>query len=412
MPPLAGTIIVENRPVDSLIPDPENPRRHSAEHINAVDRSISTFGWTVPILSDTHIRAGHARRLAARQIYGRGERIRLPNDEELPAGTVPVIDCTGWSEAQIRAYVIADNQLTIAGEWDEDRLKAQIAALIDSDIDMSALGFEEAEIERMMRQARGNSDPNEVPAALANPVSRLGDLWMLGRHRVLCGDSTDPAAVAAFLEGMKTGALTCTDPPYGIGYEYHEHEDEAGEANALLVEKAFALAPKGKVWTPGLMNLARDLMRFGAAKMAIWHKGFAAAGSGLGGASTIEPVLILEPPRRKLANDYLHFGTDREELNGRMLRDYHPCPKPVALYEHLIQAFCPPRGEVYEPFAGSGTTLIAAESAGRPCRAIEIDPAYVDVVIMRWQGFTGGLAKLGQLTFEEVAFERGVSLGQ
>lgn len=178
MASLAGTILVENRPADSLKPDPENPRRHSPEQINQIDRAICEFGWTVPILADEVIRAGHGRQLAALQIYGRGETIRLPNDEELPAGCVPVIDCTGWSEAQKRAYVIADNQLTIAGEWDEAKLRAQVEGLIAMDFDMEAVGLGDEEIARMRAAA------NEEPGS-GRKLGSLSDEFLIPPFSVL-----------------------------------------------------------------------------------------------------------------------------------------------------------------------------------------------------------------------------------
>lgn len=171
----------------------------------------------------------------------------------------------------------------------------------------------------------------------------------------------------------------------------------------------FALAPPAKVWSPGGNNLARDIVRFGKAKVLYWHKRFAAAGNGLGGASTVEPVLVVGPPKhRALANDYLDFKTDRVEVAGKSLRELHPCPKPAALYAHLAEAFCAKGGAIYEPFSGSGTTLIAAEMTGRRCFAIELSPAYVDVAVLRWEAFTDRTATLeatGQ-TFREVADER------
>ena len=137
------------------------------------------------------------------------------------------------------------------------------------------------------------------------------------------------------------------------------------------------------------MNAARDISRFGKARQLCWHKGFAAAGNGLGGASTWEPVFVIDPPKKGLPNDYLDFKTERVELEGKSLKEHHPCPKPVALFVHLIESLTKRSNAIYEPFSGSGTTLIAGETVGRPVMAMEIDPAYVDVAVIRWQNFTG-----------------------
>ena len=175
-----------------------------------------------------------------------------------------------------------------------------------------------------------------------------------------------------------------------------------------MTDAVFRLAPKAKVWTPGLMNLARDISRFGAAKTLCWHKGFAQAGNGLGGASTWEPVLVISAAHRALANDYLDFKTDRVTVDGRPLRDYHPCPKPVALFAHLAEAFCAAGGLIYEPFCGSGTTVLAAQMTGRRCAAMEISPGYIDVAVARWERQTGLKATLAETgeTFEAVKARR------
>jgi hypothetical protein len=199
----------------------------------------------------------------------------------------------------------------------------------------------------------------------------------------VCGDCTDKAVVERVMGGERADTLV-SDPPYGIGYEYDVHSDASNEQNKHLVMSSWKLAPDAKVWTPGLMNLERDLIWNPGAKVLCWHKGFAQAGSGLGGASTWEPVLVVNVKGGTLPDDYLHFGTDR--VNG--LRELHSCPKPIALFEHLIEHLA---GElIYEPFSGSGTTIIACERLGRKCRAVEISPAYCAVAIQRWVDVTGG----------------------
>ena len=386
---------VPTRKVAELVPYARNSRTHSEVQVAQIAASIRKFGFTNPVLIDGEggIIAGHGRVLAA---------------QSLGLEAVPVLVLDHLTDAQRRAYVIADNKLALNAGWDEDALRAEVAALGEMDFDLDLIGFGADELAEIMNPpTRSEADPDETPEPPAAPATQLGDVWILGGHRIICGDSTDAETITRLLAGKKAD-LCLTDPPYGIGFGYGKHDDSDNDANAQLVAKVFALAPPGKVWTPGGMNLGRDINRFGKARVLIWHKGFAAAGNGLGGASTIEPVLVIEPPRRKLPNDYLDFKTDREQLGGKSLVEYHPCPKPVALFTHLAEAFCPEKGSIYEPFSGSGTTLIASEMTGRTCFACELDPAYVDVAVRRWQDFTGETATLqatGQ-TFAEVEAER------
>jgi len=382
--------------VEALIPYARNSRTHSEAQVAQIAASIREFGFTNPVLIDGEggIIAGHGRVLAAKA---------------LGLASVPVLVLDHLTAAQRRAYVIADNKLALNAGWDDDILRAEIEALGAEDIDLDLLGFDDDELDALLNPpSTSTADPDDVPDAPEAPVSALGDVWLLGSHRIMCGDSTDAETVKALMNG-KSAELCLTDPPYGIGYGYNEHDDSDNDANADLVAKVFALAPPAKVWSPGGNNLARDIVRFGKAKVLYWHKRFAAAGNGLGGASTVEPVLVVGPPKhRALANDYLDFKTDRVEVAGKSLRELHPCPKPAALYAHLAEAFCAKGGAIYEPFSGSGTTLIAAEMTGRRCFAIELSPAYVDVAVLRWEAFTDRTATLeatGQ-TFQEVQDER------
>jgi DNA modification methylase len=212
----------------------------------------------------------------------------------------------------------------------------------------------------------------------------------------MCGDSTSIDAIDKLMDGNKAN-MVFTDPPYGIGYEYDEHQDNDNEANAQLVWDVFALHDCGKVWTPGLMNLARDIDRFGKTKVAVWHKKFAMAGNGIGGASTWEPILILNPSEKSLNNDVIVLKTDKEFVGGQNLRELHSCPKPVGLYEELISSLSKPKDIIFEPFCGSGTTLIASEKTGRKCYGMEMSPKYCDVIVKRWEEFTGKKAVLSEL---------------
>lgn len=374
----------------------KNPRHHPDEQLRTLRRLMDTFGNYAPILlrdDEQTIGAGHGRQLAA---------LLAP-----ALAKVPTITLRGLSDDQWRALVIADNKIGEASSWDDGLLKGGLAYLRDVGFDLSLTAFTALDLDNLFAKPRRRGDPDEAPPPPAVPVSVAGDVWQLGSHRVICGDSTS-REVLAKLFGDQKPEVCLTDPPYGIGFGYDGYDDSSNAANARLVQAVFDLAPKAKVWTPGLMNLGRDVTRFGPAKVLCWHKGFAAAGNGLGGASTWEPVLVIAPKHKKLSNDHLDFKTDREQLAGKSLREHHPCPKPAALFAHLAEAFCSPKGIIYEPFSGSGTTIIAAEMTGRTCFGIDLSPAYVDVATMRWEAFTGLQATLAETgeTYQQVKDRR------
>lgn len=357
-------------PIGDIKPNPNNPRIIKDDKFKKLVQSIKDFPEMLklrPIVVNAEmVVLGGNMRLKACQAAGLTE--------------VPVILASGLTDERQREFIIKDNVgfgewewETLANEWDAD--------------DLAAWGLDLPEFEKA--PADGLTDADEVPESPAEPVSVLGDLWLLGKHRVLCGDSTSVDAVKRLMSEEKADILI-SDPPYGIGYQYEEHNDASNEDNAELVARAFDNGPDIKAWTPGLMNLSRDMHRFGKAKVAVWFKKFAAAGNGLGGASVWEPILITGKPKvKKLKTDVIVCMTDRVTVDGKSLRELHSCPKPVELYATLIESLSAPSDIVFEPFCGSGTTLIASEKTGRQCRAIEITPTYVDVIVKRWQDFTG-----------------------
>lgn len=371
--------------VSKLIPYAKNSRTHDDAQVAQLAASIKEFGWTNPILvdGDKGVIAGHGRLLAAR---------KLGYDK------VPVIELKHMTEAQKRAYVIADNKLALNAGWDNNFLALELQDLKDQDFDLTLLGFDDKELDALLAPeiVEGLTDEDAVPDTPIEPKTKLGDIYILGNHRLMCGDSTSIDDVERLLNGTKADMLF-TDPPYGIGYEYDEHQDNDNEANAQLVWDVFALHDCGKVWTPGLMNLARDIERFGKTKVAVWHKKFAMAGNGVGGASTWEPVLILNPQKKALNNDVLVIKTDKEFVDGKNLRELHSCPKPVGLYEELIISLSELKSNIFEPFCGSGTTLIACEKTARKCYGMEMSPRYCDVIVKRWEEFTGKKAVLSEL---------------
>ncbi len=376
-----------------LKPAPYNPRKIEAKALDGLAASVAEFGDLSGIVWNKrtgHVVAGHQRikALKAKGATFDGQT----NAYVLGKARFPV-RVVDWSDTVERAANITANNPHIAGDFTaeiDDLLKE-----LEADFD----GFADLNLGELLG-AGGATDPDDVPEHREAVVSKPGDLWVMGEHRLLCGDCTAPDGVRALLGGAAFD--TVTDPPYGIGCEYQGHDDNNSHTNASLVANAMLLFRGGWIWTPGQMNLARELARWPDARALCWHKGFAAAGNGLGGASTWEPVLVRGVKGGRLPNDYLHFGTDREPG----LRDSHPCPKPVALYVHLIRHLTVVG--VYEPFCGSGTTIIAAEQLGRKCYAIEIAPQYVDVAVRRWQNFTEQEATLDgdARTFAEIEKKR------
>ena len=387
-----------------ILPNPGNTRKHNAEQIRLLERSLDQFGLVaLPVVQagTNKLIAGHGRLEALKK--------RLKPDHEIAVLSMPL------SDKDAIAYGVADNRLTDLSEMDLPALKAAIAEVDDGEFDMEAMGYTEQAlldlfpIDDSPFSQKDGADPDKVPLKPKTPTTKLGDVWILGPHRLACGSSTEPAVVALALGEVPAAHLVLTDPPYGIGFKYGEHDDGSNDDNAKLVGDAFALHPCGKVWTPGGMNLGRELARFPKAKVLIWDKCWQAGQSGLGGACTWEPILADDPAdpgqwepilvfplpgTRKLKNDVLKVATDRPKVGGVKLGDLHPCPKPVQLYTMLLTAFTQARDVVFEPFSGSGTTLIACHLTGRICCAVEVDPAYVDVAVLRWQEVSGQKAVL------------------
>jgi site-specific DNA-methyltransferase (adenine-specific) len=370
----------ERVPIGSVQFDPANVRRHGEKNLDAIKASLSRFGQQKPIVVDADgiVRAGNGTLMAAKALGW-------------PEVTIVR---TALKGAEATAYAIADNRTAELAEWDDDALAQTLAALQIEDEELAKVtGFDDADIDAMLAPDEVTED--EVPEPPVDPITKPGDLWLLGEHRLLCGDSTKAHDVARLMH-KQTADATISDPPYGLGYEYATHDDSDNNANASLVASAFALGSSFIVWTPGQQNLARDINRFGKSKVLIWFKKFAAMGNGLGGASVWEPILVVgKPPKRELKTDVIECMTERLEVDGKPLRSLHTCPKPVALYAGLIESFTELGQLIHEPFCGSGTTLIAAEQLGRKCYGMEISPAYCDVIVKRWETLTGKKATRG-----------------
>lgn len=415
---------VERRSIDALIPDARNARTHSDAQVAQIAASMAEWGWTNPVLVDEggRIIAGHGRVLAARK---------------LGLGEAPVMVAEGWTEAQKRAYVIADNQLAMNAGWDAELLSSEVRGLAEWDFDLSLLGF--ADIDALL--AAGNSgltDPDDAPPAPENPVTEPCDVWLLGRHRMVCGDSTDADTVAKALNGVAPH-LMVTDPPYGVEYDpswrngLERPRTGGAQAFAAIGEvlndgladwrEAWGLFPGdvAYVWCASLTNdsviaslEAANLIR---RSQIIWNKPHFAIGRG---DYHWQHELCWYAVRRGRAG---HWAGDRKQTtvwtitsgvgfttkkDGENARTGHGTQKPVECMKRPIENNSSPGQAVYDPFVGSGTTIIAAEMTGRACHAIELSPAYVDVSARRWQNFTGQSATLegDGRSFDEVAAAR------
>ena len=432
-----NTLLIEQRPVSALVPFANNARTHSTSQVNQIAASIEEFGWTNPILidPDNGIIAGHARLAAA---------------SKLKMAEVPVLVLSHLTDAQRRALVIADNQLALNAGWDEDLLRIELQALRTEDFHIDLLGFDETELTRLLAgeaSFTGDADEDAVPEPPAVPVSKTGDLWILGNHRVLCGDSTSAIDVARLLGDFKP-KLMVTDPPYGIELD-SEWRDRAGLNGCGAAEpsymkkrtkghnetsisgdtradwsEAFELVPSlevAYVWHASKFTreVLEGLLRIGFIhqQQIIWNKGRAVL-------TRTHYWFAHEPAwyvRKKNAPWYGKPGKNstiwdspspKFIMGGSGEEKYdHPTQKPLELMRKPILNHTK-RGElVYEPFLGSGTTLAAAEESQRHCCGIELDPKYMDVVVRRWQTLAGKDAILDGdgRTFDEIADER---LGQ
>ena len=381
--------------------------------------SIREFGFTNPILidGDRGVIAGHGRLLAARK---------------LGLTEVPTIELAHLSDAQKRAYILADNRLALSAGWDEDLLRIELTDLQSEGFDLSLTGFDLDEIGSLLIAATdGLTDPDQVPDVPESPVSRAGDLWVLGRHRLVCGDSTDAATIHRVLAGVRPH-LMVTDPPYGVEYDpnwrNHAYRTAADRPNGRKVggkalgavlnddrsdwREAWALFPGdvAYVWHASLhartVVESLEAVGFELRAQVIWDKGRPIIGRAHYQWQR-EPCWYAV---RQGATG--HWNGDRKQttiwqIEHRKSDTGHGTQKPVECMKRPIENNSSPGQAVYEPFSGSGTTIIAAEMTGRACHAIELSPAYVDVAVQRWEAFTGQTAVAeNRRSFADVARER------
>jgi DNA modification methylase len=378
--------------VEKLIPYVKNSRTHSDGQVAQIAASIKEFGWTNPILVDgeSGVIAGHGRLLAARKL-GQKE--------------VPVIELAHMTESQKRAYVIADNQLAMNAGWDTTLLSLELADLKEQGFEMDVLGFDPKELDKLLEpeQVEGLTDEDAVPETPVEPKTKLGDIYQLGNHRLMCGDSTSIDAVEKLMDGQKADVLF-TDPPYGIdfapqrgthgkilndaltGTEFDDFLDDVFGA-ALLSMKPDTYA---FVWTgwPKIGAFERSLGKyFKIQAMHVWVKNN--FGIGYYSRPKHEPFYLCLNGKpvypNKAPADVWDFA--------KVQKTIHSCEKPVGLIQEILDVYHK-NSIVLDLFGGSGSTLIACEKTNRHARLMELDPKYCDVIVKRWEDFTGKKAVL------------------
>src|SRR6056297_1328987 len=406
-----GARAIEQRAVADLIPYANNARTHSETQVARIAGSIREFGFNNPVLVDgaNGIIAGHGRVLAARQ---------------LGLGEVPVIELAHLSEARKRAYILADNRLAEQAGWDRELLSLELGELSDLGVDLEGLGFAAGELDELLALDKADPREEETPEPPTQPVSRPGDLWCLGPHRLLCGDATSEADVARLLRDVRPH-LMVTDPPYGVDYD-PGWRNRAGASETKRT---------GKVMNDDRADWRAAWALFPGDVAYVWHGALHAttvAESLAACGFEVRSQIIWAKEQLVLSRGHYHWqhepcwyavrsgGTghwtgDRKQSTLWQIpsRDQdaetvHGTQKPVECMRRPILNNSSPGQAVYEPFSGSGSTLIAAETTGRACHAVELDPAYVDVAVARWEAFTGEEAVLPgeDRSFAEITSER------
>ncbi|MDD3371539.1 MAG: site-specific DNA-methyltransferase [Alphaproteobacteria bacterium] len=392
---------IELWPLDRLVPYDRNPRTHSEEQLAQIAASIAEFGFLNPILVDTSngIIAGHGRLEAAK-------KLALP--------VVPVVILDHLTEAQRRAYVIADNKLALNAGWDDDILRGELEALEADGFDVNLTGFSDEELADLLEDdgAEGNTDDAAVPEVPVEPKTKTGDVYVLGNHRLLCGDSTVLANVEKVLDGALAD-MVFTDPPYNVDYgntakdklrgnDRRIMNDNLGEGfEAFLYDACVNMVTvcKGAIYvcmsSSELHTLQKAFVAAGGkwSTFVIWAKNTFTLGRS-DYQRQYEPILY----GWKQGADHFWCGArdqgDVWFVNKSTKNDLHPTMKPVELVERAIRNSSKSRDIVLDCFGGSGSTLIACEKTGRQARLIELDPKYCDVIVQRWEEFTGKKAKL------------------
>ena len=398
--PQVSDLSIRYVPVADLVPYARNSRTHSDEQVAQIMASIREFGFTNPILLDDQngVIAGHGRILAAR-------KLNIDN--------VPTITLAGLTDAQRRAYVIADNKLALNAGWDEEMLRVELTELSDLGYDLDLTGFNAEELADLMptEENAGLTDEDESPPLRENPVSELGNVWILGNHRVMCGDSLSIDHVETLVGKGHAADMLLTDPPYNVAYE-------GGTKDALKIKNDSMGDAEFRQFLRDAFTAANAAMKAGAV-FYIWHadsEGYNFRGACVDAGWTVRQCLIWKKQTLVMGRQDYHWkhepcpygwkdgaghlwAADRKqttilEFDRPSRSGEHPTMKPVALFEYQMLNNTKGGDIVLDTFGGSGTTVIACEKHGRHARVMELDPNYCDVIVRRWQEFTGQAAVL------------------
>ena len=403
---------VEHWSLQRLIPYAKNARTHDDTQVSQIAGSIAEFGFVNPILvgDDNVIIAGHGRLMAAQQ---------------LGLDTVPVIVLNHLTEAQRRALVIADNKIAENAGWNDELLKLELEELGDLGFDLDLIGFSDEALDELLgnNEQSGESDENEIPEVEDEPVSRHGDVWVLGNHRLLCGDSTSKQDLEKLMSG-ELADMAFTDPPYNVDYGNNAKDKMRGKDRRIMNDNLgddFYQFLKDALTNLLSVTKGACYIAMSSSELDTLQKAFRDAG---GKWSTFivwakntftlgrsdyqrqyEPILY----GWREGNDHFWCGArDQGDVwffNKPVKNDLHPTMKPVELVERALRNSSKSRDIVLDLFGGSGSTLIACEKTGRAARLIELDPKYVDVIVRRWQDYSGeqAIRESDELSFDRVA---------
>jgi site-specific DNA-methyltransferase (adenine-specific) len=394
---------VERWAIDRLVPYARNARTHSDEQISQIAASIKEWGWTTPVLVDEQggIIAGHGRTLAA---------------QRLKMAEVPVMVARGWSEAKKRAYVLADNKLALNAGWDNEMPALELGELGDLGFDLDLTGFTPEEISALVsiEVTEGLTDEDAVPDVPDDPTTKLGDIYQLGNHRLMCGDSCSLIDMEKLCNGQLVD-MWLTDPPYNVGVQGGNHANPERKNGLKILNDKMPDEEFRRFLRDAYVTA--DLMMKPGAVFYIWHadsEGYNFRGAAKDAGWAVRQCLIWKKSSIVMGRQDYHWkhepclygwkegaghlwAADRKqttilEFDRPSKNGEHPTMKPVVLFEYQMLNNTKGADIVLDSFGGSGTTMLAAEKHGRHARLMELDPKYCDVIIKRWQDFTGKIA--------------------
>jgi site-specific DNA-methyltransferase (adenine-specific) len=392
---------IEEVAVNKLIPYAKNSRTHSEQQVAQIAASIKEFGFRNPILVDKFtLIAGHGRLLAA---------------QKLGLEKVPTIDCSDMTESQKKAYIIADNKLALNAGWDTAMLTIEMKELQEEGFDLDLLGFDDKELNALLEPdvVEGLTDEDAVPEVPKEATTKLGDIYILGKHRLMCGDSTSITDMEKLVNGQPVD-MCLTDPPYNVAYE-------GGTKEKLTIQNDSMEDGQFRQFLRDAFVAADTVMKAGAV-FYIWHadsEGYNFRGACHDTGWKVRQCLIWKKSSLVMGRQDYHWihepclygwkegashlwSADRKqttilEFNKPTRNGEHPTMKPVELFEYQMLNNTKGGDIVLDSFGGSGTTMIAAEKHGRYARIMELDPKYCDVIVKRWEDFTGEKATLSEI---------------